>query len=52
MRAAENLGTEHEIMTELLKSNWKTVEMAKETMTDLVARIQPVVSALRKSPGN
>ena len=50
--AAENLGAEHKTMAKLLKRDRKTVGMAKETMMNLVAHIQSIVSALRKSPGN
>ena len=50
--AAENLNFEYKTLTRLIKRDWKTVRMAEKMMTDLVARIQSNVSALKKSPGN
>ena len=38
---AEKMGYEHLNMTALLKRDWQSVGMAKETMTDLLARLQP-----------
>ena len=52
MLSAEIIGSEHETMARLLKRDWKAVGMAKETMTDLIGRIQPVVTALKKNSGN
>lgn len=50
--SAEKIGSEHETIARLLKRDWKVVEMAKQTMTDLIRRIQPVVTVLKKQPGN
>ena len=52
MLLAEIIGFEHKTMGKLLKRDWKAVGMAKETMTDLIGRIQPVVTTLKKNSGN
>ncbi len=39
-------------MARLLQRDWQSVGMAKETMTDLVCHLQPVVTTLKKNPGN
>lgn len=49
---AEKIGCKHENMARLLKRDWKSVGMAKQTMTDLIGRLQPFVTALNKPPGN
>ncbi len=46
------ISCEHKDMVRLLKRDWKSVGMAKDTMTDLVGHLQPVVTALKKSTGN
>lgn len=48
---AEKMGYENQNMTRLSKRDWKSVGMAKETMTDLIVRLQPYVTALNKAPG-
>ena len=50
--SAEIIGSKYKIMGRLLKRDWKAVVMAKETMTDQIVRIQPVVTALKKNSGN
>ncbi len=50
--SAERMGYKHKDMARLLQRDWQSVGMAKETMTDLVRRLQPVVTALKKNPGN
>lgn len=39
-------------MARLLKRDYKSVGIVKNTMTDLVGRLQPVVTILKKSTGN
>ncbi len=48
----EKMGYEDKDRARLLKRDWKSVGMAKKTMTDLVYHLQLVVSALKKNPGN
>ncbi len=50
--SAERMGYKHKDMARLLQRDWQSVGMAKETMTDLIRRLQPVVTALKKNPGN
>ena len=50
--SAEIIGSKHKTMARLLRKDWKAVGMAKETMTDLIGHIQPVVTALKKNSGN
>ena len=52
MLLAEIIGSKLETMGRLLKKDWKAVRMAKKTMTDLIWRIQSVVTALKKNSGN
>ncbi len=49
---AERMGYKHKDIARLLQQDWQLVGMAKETMTDLVHRLQSVVMALKKNPGN
>ncbi len=46
------MGYKYKDMARLLQRDWQSVGMAKETMTDLVCRLQPVVTALKKNLGN
>ncbi len=46
------MGYEHKDMTRLLQWDWQLVDIAKEIMTDLIRRLQPVVTALKQNPGN
>ncbi len=46
------MGYKHKDMARLLQRDWQSVDMTKETMTDLVCRLQPVVTALKKNPRN
>ncbi len=50
--SAERMGYEHKDMARLLQRDWQSVGMAKKTMTDLIRRLQPVVTTLKKNPGN
>ncbi len=50
--SAERMGYKQKDMARLLQWDWQSVGMAKETMTDLVCRLQPVVTALKKNYGN
>lgn len=47
---AEKMGYEHQNMTVVLKRDWKSVGMTKKTMTALVSRLQPYVTASKKTP--
>lgn len=46
---AEKMGCKYQKMARLLRRDWKSVGMAKETMTDLIGRLQPFVTALNKT---
>lgn len=48
---AEKMGCKHQNMAWLLRRDWKPVGMAKETMNDLIGRLQPFVTALNKTLG-
>ncbi len=50
--SAERMGYKHKDMARLLQRDWQLVSMAKETMTNLVRRLQSIVTALKKNPGN
>ncbi len=50
--SAEKMDYEHKDMARLMQQDWQLVGMVKETMTNLVRRLQPVVTALKKYPGN
>ena len=52
MLSAEIIGSEHQSIARLLKRDWKAIEMGKEMITDLIGRIQPVVTALKKNLDN
>lgn len=39
-------------MVRLLKRDWKSVGMIKEIMTDLIGRLQLVVTTMKKNLGN
>lgn len=43
------IGSKPKIITRLLKGDWKTIGMAKKMITDLIGRIQPIVTALKKN---
>lgn len=49
---AEKFSSKYNTMARLLKKDWKGVGMAKETMNNLIRRIQPLVTALKKNPSN
>ncbi len=46
------MGYEYKDMAKLLQRDWQSVGMTKETMTDLIRRLQLVVMALKKNLGN
>ncbi len=48
----KKMGYKHKDMARLLQRDWQSVGMAKETMTDLVFRLQQVVMTLKKNYGN
>ena len=52
MLSAEIISSEHKTIARLLKRNWKAVKMVKKIMTDLIGRIQLVVTALKKNSSN
>lgn len=49
---AENINFKYKTIARLLKRDWKVVEMAKQTITDLIGRIQLIVTTLKKNLGN
>lgn len=48
--SAKKMGYKHKNMSRLLKRDWKSIGMATETITDLVHRLQPIITALKKKP--
>lgn len=49
---ADKIGGKYKIMTMLLKQDWKLVGMIRETISNLISRLQPFVTAVNKSPKN
>lgn len=50
--STERMGCKYKDMAKMMKQDWKSVGMAKETITDQVYNLQPVVTALKKNHGN
>lgn len=49
---AEKMGYGYQNMSVLLKRDWKSAGMAKETMPSLLSRLQPYIAASKKDIGN
>lgn len=50
--SADNFGSKYKTMMRLLNKDWKAVGMAQKTMTDLIRRIQLIVTTLEKYSDN
>ncbi len=46
------MGCKYKDMARMLKRDWKSVNIVKNIITDLVHRLQPVMMTLKKTPGN
>lgn len=49
---AEKIGSKYEIMTIILKQDWKLVGMTRKTMTNLIRQLQPFMMAINRSFNN
>lgn len=52
MLLADNIGFGYKTMAKLLKKDWKAVGITKQTITNLIGCMQPVVTILKKNFGN